>query len=352
MIIEKQAADGPEGVAPVTPPKTKERRIAGLDSLRAVLATWVVLGHIPIAGYMHLSKKSTGLLGTTFVGVVAVMAFFIISGFCIHLPYSRGRNLSLRSYFVRREVRMLIPIAVAVILGYAIHSFEYVSVLWSLVCEEIYYAIYPFILPLRRKYGWRPIFAFSIVGSILVIIFGSHKGGNFHEVGYAWTWLLAFPVWLMGAVLAEKADGDTLKAPSSLVIWGVRGSIWLASFLVAQIRFHSKLDYQTLLVPFSVILYYWMTLEVAYFRENEPKKWLETAGKASYTLYLTHTFAPPIVALLALPIVGLPKWIFTMLVVGILCYALYKLVEAPSHKLARMLGEKIDGRAKAKATAS
>jgi peptidoglycan/LPS O-acetylase OafA/YrhL len=330
--------------------KTAERRIQGLDSLRMILACWVVVAHISLFEYVKVrgGPAVKAITGNMFVGVAAVMAFFVISGFCIHLPYSRGRNLSLRSYFVRREVRMLIPVAVAIALGYVLQSFKYITGLWSLVCEEVYYAIYPIILIVRRKYRWTPIFTFAIVGSILVNLFGVHKDGTFHEVGYALTWLLAFPVWLLGAVLAEQAETGKDWAFPRWTIWLARGGVWAVSMAISAIRFHSHLDYQITLVPFGVLLYYWMKMEVAYFRVYAPHPALERAGKASYTLYLTHMFAPTIVTLIGLPITGALNWAWTLVVTAILCYLLYRLVEGPSHTLARNLGKRIDARGKAK----
>jgi len=70
-----------------------------LDALRFVLALWVAVGHygmIPLfgdvdtgTGLWHLFKRGWN---TTVFGTPAVIVFFVISGFCIHLPFRRNRE--------------------------------------------------------------------------------------------------------------------------------------------------------------------------------------------------------------------------------------------------------------------
>src|SRR5260370_747785 len=66
-----------------------------LDALRFVLAFWVAIGHygmFPLfagadatSGYMRLLTRGWN---TVVFGIPAVIVFFVISGFCIHLPFS------------------------------------------------------------------------------------------------------------------------------------------------------------------------------------------------------------------------------------------------------------------------
>src|SRR5580700_4584855 len=120
----------------------QSRRISGLDSLRFVLASWVLLGHV---GYLPFEVPRRGAwillrgLLTNFVsGPAAVIAFFVISGFCIHYPNRHATKLRVLPFYVRREVRILPPVIVAVIVGpyvgcvlKSLHE----STLWSLICE-------------------------------------------------------------------------------------------------------------------------------------------------------------------------------------------------------------------------
>ena len=93
-------------------------------------------------------------------GTPAVIVFFVISGFCIHLPYRGDGKMQVGRYYLRRYTRILIPVAAAVGIYRSVgqqfvfwgeHSILWQSPLWSLLCEEIYYALYP----LLRRCGVR-----------------------------------------------------------------------------------------------------------------------------------------------------------------------------------------------------
>jgi len=80
--------------------KRANDRVHGLDSLRAVLAFAVVLSHNGLFPLSPNPGSSAGigaiakaLYGTSVNGAAAVIAFFVISGFCIHFPYRNGAIL-------------------------------------------------------------------------------------------------------------------------------------------------------------------------------------------------------------------------------------------------------------------
>ena len=72
--------------------KGSNARIARLDTIRLLAAVWVAISH----GAMPLKPLAdTGPLRLiaavaqdSFSGVAAVIVFFIVSGLCIHLPYT------------------------------------------------------------------------------------------------------------------------------------------------------------------------------------------------------------------------------------------------------------------------
>jgi peptidoglycan/LPS O-acetylase OafA/YrhL len=88
-----------------------------LDALRFFLAFWVVMAHFGIFPLF------AGVNGATFVGrtlvhgwssivfgTPAVIGFFVISGFCIHLPFRNNAKLETGRYYARRYTRILIPL--------------------------------------------------------------------------------------------------------------------------------------------------------------------------------------------------------------------------------------------------
>jgi peptidoglycan/LPS O-acetylase OafA/YrhL len=84
------ALDKPEG----------QRRYAVLDALRLVLALWVTIGHFetfPLFAGVNEARPVGRFLVHAWQSIVfgtpAVIVFFVISGFCIHLPYRGDRKM-------------------------------------------------------------------------------------------------------------------------------------------------------------------------------------------------------------------------------------------------------------------
>src|SRR5258708_13649111 len=89
-----------------------------LDALRFFLAFWVVMAHFGIFPLF------AGVNGATFVGrtlvhgwssivfgTPAVIAFFAISGFCLHLPFRNKPKLETRLIYTSRLPLILSPLS-------------------------------------------------------------------------------------------------------------------------------------------------------------------------------------------------------------------------------------------------
>jgi peptidoglycan/LPS O-acetylase OafA/YrhL len=156
-------------------PKSGELSRAGyypvLDPLRFVLAFWVAVGHFEML--QLFGDPNTGVRlcfwfkrgwNTVVFGTPAVIVFFVISGFCIHLPFRGTAKIDVFRYYLRRYTRILLPIAGTLViyrkLGARLTFWGEPSILcepplWSLACEEIYYALYPFLRWARNRIGWK-----------------------------------------------------------------------------------------------------------------------------------------------------------------------------------------------------
>jgi peptidoglycan/LPS O-acetylase OafA/YrhL len=317
-------------------------RLPGIDSLRFWLALWVYFSHfglLPFSTWIgkntHLRTVLAGVANNLFDGSAAVIGFFIISGLCIHYPY-RSKPLELLPFYTRRYIRILVPLGVALAMTRVVHTrlnVFYHGILWSLVCEEIYYAIYPILRIGIRKLRWKWMLLGSYVAAIALIATNT-SALNFHEFGPGLTWIAGLPCWLLGCHLAEVAGSASLQEVSFPRIWGWRFSMWGLGIVAGLLRFHAGIGYPITLTLMAPLLYYWLRLEIG---RRQRVAALEYAGKFSYSMYLMHGVAVSILLLLAPSLranSGMNGILRLVFVVGF-SYCFFLFIERPSHQFAR-----------------
>jgi peptidoglycan/LPS O-acetylase OafA/YrhL len=320
----------------------------GLDSLRILLAIVVLLSHFENV-YAEALKKSafalvkyTGvLLANLFDGTAAVIAFFIISGFVIHYPNKKG-ILNIRDFYLKRYVRILIPFCVIWLIGIEFNHPES-NVSWSLFCEMLFYAFYPFISKIKLSWHYKITIAFLLSETLIIIlcrndIMSLFKQSNLNYSGYYWqlgnllTWIIGLPSWLLGVIIAESIDFKNQASLKRLVLY--RCLVIVISFLCCVAKFHLFLSYILSMNFLAVLLFQWLQTEIIYYKSHPPNKALERLGKFSYSLYICH---PLIYLLLRL---YLPNNFFTYPIFVFLSisvsWVFYLLVEKPSHRLAQL----------------
>jgi peptidoglycan/LPS O-acetylase OafA/YrhL len=323
-----------------------------LDALRFVLAFWVAVGHykmIPLfgdanagTGLWHLFKRGWN---TTVFGTPAVIVFFVISGFCIHLPFRGTEKIDVLRYYLRRYTRILIPVAGALVIYrldgsrlifWGEDSVLWHSPLWSLACEEIYYAIYPALRWIRNKAGWKILLGSSFALSVPIAATHPHAT-DWHVFGPLGTAMMLLPVWLMGCLLAEQSD-SLVEVNPRVSIWGWRLLAWLGCWTSEMMHFKLHISYTQTMVWFGVLAYFWLRNEIAHGKNHSPNRYLVAAGAWSYSLYLVHAPGGGLFERLHLPSLGdVPDWILVMASSLLSSYLFYVLIERPSHKLARKI---------------
>jgi peptidoglycan/LPS O-acetylase OafA/YrhL len=330
---------------------TPRRDIAGLDTLRFVAAVIVALSHGAAFPLRQWLGAPTGWLRTLvgaydlgFDGVAAVIVFFVISGFCIHLGPASGAPFRVLPFWVRRGVRVAIPLAVAAIVAHSLGAAAEAGlgvVLWSVYCELIYYALYPALrIAFSRFRVGRVLMISSIVSACLI--------GVGWQTPFYWTfspmvtWVVAAPAWLLGCVLAEQvAAGGARKAVVSIWLWRSGTAVYAA--LATAIFFHApfRLSYPLLLFPFQLLAFGWIRAEIAHFALTPPPAWLEWCGQWSYSLYLVHNI---VIAQTPLsPSALAASWAERVAWIAGGALGFYVLVEAPAHWLARAGARRIAG---------
>jgi peptidoglycan/LPS O-acetylase OafA/YrhL len=320
------------------------KRVLPISSIRFVLAVWVVLGHfgIPILrqhNQVDILWAFRVFVNNAFNGPAAVVVFFVISGFCIHFPNRKKLEVhSWRLYLARRYLRTLIPmlgaLAIAMPLKMPFGLFTD-SILWSLLCEEIYYLLYPGLLLLRDRMGWRYLMTLAWALAFVVVL-TNPRALSYAAYGPGLNWMLGLPCWLIGCRLAERLDSFSRIPVSTRQIWLWRGGTWMLSSTLCAMRFHTPIGYPWTLNLFAVIATLWIEREIRYYHAGRPQLF-ESLGEASYSIYLTHLQCGPL--LQSLPIaagMGLgATWFSSMALCGGVSTLFYWVVERPSHRLAR-----------------
>jgi peptidoglycan/LPS O-acetylase OafA/YrhL len=319
-------------------------RILPISSIRFVLAMWVALSHF---GLPFLHEQQQGILwavraffNNAIDGPAAVIVFFVISGFCIHFP--NRKTLEVRSwklYYARRYLRILIPMTVAIAIsiplkmGFGLFTD---SILWSLLCEEIYYFLYPALLILRDRIGWRNLMALAWAGAFLTIL-TNPRAGDYPSYGPALNWALGLPCWLLGCRLAERLDNFSAIPITLNRLWMWRAGAWALSVLASVLRFHSLIGFPWTFDLLAIYWTWWLEREIRYYHTAVQPPPLESLGEASYSIYLTHTHGQAILRVLTVAknLSPATMWLADVILCGAFGTVFYWLVERPSHRLAR-----------------
>jgi peptidoglycan/LPS O-acetylase OafA/YrhL len=269
------------------------------------------------------------------LGFLGVNLFFILSGFCIHLPHIGRPRVALSSFAVRRFFRLYPPYIVVVlgcfVLTWAKHGFlageaslpnllghmvfwyyavpadnaamGVSPVFWTIAIEVQFYVIYVAVLPLIHRYSVTRCAIAWLVLEVAYIV--AWRALDVQANGWLRTFephrfgLARFGEWLLGAWIAEYWTATSrhrhvgLLGAAALLAVGIGGVIASATLCFAGIFDELWLDIPvaascTMLVLGAVFLE-----DCMYPREGRSVvhwilgvgKWL---GSRSYSLYLVH----------------------------------------------------------------
>ena len=233
-VRSSEAADAPDAVAP--PPGNP--RFPLFDSLRAIAALTVVVGHVIHA--THTVDNHPSLAWAPRLATAGVTIFFLISGFLLYRPFLAarrgGRPITLRDFSRRRFLRIVPAYWVALTLlllanwdnGLTIHDWfvfygfgqiysqEHVFLglgmdlgpAWTLCVEVTFYALLPLLafagaMLSRREPGKFRLDLAIIVGLALASL-AFHEWVMANDTHYLWAGTLpgAFLWFALGMLLA------------------------------------------------------------------------------------------------------------------------------------------------------
>ena len=343
-------------------------RLHGLDGLRAIAVTTVILFHL-----------TPGALPGGYIGVDI---FFVISGFLITSlllrEHAQTGRVVFRAFWARRARRLLPALAIVVlascttafllggdvlvsigrqVLGAATFSYNWVAIasqasyfdsttpellrnLWSLAVEEQFYLVWPFVvvaLVLFRRIGWRlALVSLIALGSISAMVAISlsgadptrvYYGTDTHSFGLAIGALLAVVAlnWSPRRLEWRRSTARALPLLGTVAVAGLLALSWLLvedSVLVFRgglvlVAVLTALAIAGALVPGSVL---GRVLDLAPLR---------LIGERSYGLYLWHW---PLFVLVTAALPAADAWLIGGIALGItvvLATLSYQFVEQP-----------------------
>ena len=331
-----------------------------VDQLRGLAALAVVVCHLSVSAYLNAPNLDGGswpwlgkILGFGYLGVPL---FFVISGFCIHLPYARALATAgpeptapdWKRFFARRFWRLYPPYLAALVVALTLwwlggspipwmavttqalllHPFHTATFdgvnppAWTLAVEAQLYLAYPVVFWLSARLG--PLRA---LGAVLAVTMGYRVVLALVPLpvelgGPAWVVFLArWFEWVLGATVAEWAAGR-------LTLPRVLGTPWPGIAMLGVgvwIEWHTG-TYGLYIVKEPVYgLAFALLLYAALAREqpglpSAAGRYLAGVGVYSYSLYLLHrpiqlAFEPVVREVATWPVViglGMPSSLLIM----------------------------------------
>lgn len=312
-------------------------------------------------------------------GRLAVVIFFILSGFVLALPYLNGTQQSYGKYIIRRICRIYLPFAATVLLaaflchtigeprplwaeekswlypvdlklilshlmmtGVHPQSISLDGPMWSLIFEMRASILFPLLVILVVRFNWLAVLGGSIIGLIAVKIafrgeeFDMYVGNNALETVALTMYYIAF--FLLGIMMAKRREqlkSLMLKIPRNLHILFLLIIIFMPYILIKD-RFSLKDAWYALTASYLILCCISFDsiktfLSISFF------KWL---GKISYSLYLIHT--PVLLAVLYLLHDTLPIAIIVAIILPLTLLAaeiMHITIEKPSMILGKRLAK-------------
>ncbi len=368
--------------APNLTPPPGNPRFPRFDSLRAIAALSVLLGHT-VTQHYTLSEHRKLFLGAVQVADQGVAIFFLISGFLLYRPFLvarlGGRPIRLRDYARRRFLRIVPAYWVALSLfllagfvtgvtgrnwwefyGFAqVYSPQSIAsgigVAWTLCIEVSFYVILPLFAAAaaglgRERGSVRGDCALLVLLSIGSLVFRGHfhAFSDFATVRTLPGTFLWFALG-MGLAIASVVDPGPALTRSTRAVAQRPTLWWVSAILTSAVLFVLIDSRQTVAVQLAVYVLYGVValfvLLPGTFGDDAgglPQRvlgwrFLAWVGLISYSLYLYHTI---VIAQIqkALTQIGVANGyailLVSALVLSIACAAVsYYLVERPAMRL-------------------
>jgi len=289
------------------------------ESYRGIAAVLVLLFHTSGISASYFLEQNTLTLFFDF-GRSGVEFFFVLSGFIMYMVHNKdfSNNIELRRYFLKRAIRIypiyiLITLAITPVFflsesyGELYHrefiplikslllfpqsDLPHLGVAWSLVHEVIFYIAFSLFI-FNKRIG----FIVFIFWAISIIIFYFVTSPNFDGGGDGYMWKILFSryniLFMCGMFVSHLLLKYSLKNIYVILAFIAGNILFLTSGIILG---EQETGVATIFFGFSSCLIllgcYNSLLEKVIKKIN----FLSYLGKASYSIYLTHTICISII---------------------------------------------------------
>ena len=267
----------------------------------------------------HLPLLVKSLVFPLARGGNAVLIFFVISGFCIHLSHERSARKDWGTFCIRRFFRIYPPYLVALLIFSFVPPWRFVSndldlggaqlvthlflvhnlwdrtmyginaSFWSIAVEVQIYALYPVLVWLAWRLGWRRALWVTAVPEMGIRTYMAVHDMISSKPSADWIPVFPFSYWFSWAIAAAAAEAY-LKGHTPPF---ARVPLWVFPVLLVTTGMYPPLQaFGFPLVALSMVcVINWLIARV----ENRPLSslpwwWrhLRFAGIVSYSAYLIH----------------------------------------------------------------
>jgi peptidoglycan/LPS O-acetylase OafA/YrhL len=280
-----------------------------------------------------------GVYTSLFCGPAAVIVFFIISGFCIHYPYRNNWDIRNTIPFLgSRMIRICGPILIVtfiyLLMEIDVTVFHFIAG-WSIICEICYYLLYPFLRRCLKTYhAWIWFFFISLIPTLFSFIEYPINLVNYPGVGPIYVIFLGFPCWILGVLLCYKIE-PVNNQPTYTLLFSFRVGIFITALGTHILALQEIIGHPFTLNFFAVFAFFWLRLEILFYKSKKVIRFGELLGKSSYSIYLMHGLPFHILLMLELNFTNkfytfIAYWTLLIPLTAIFFF----LIERPFHKIA------------------
>lgn len=368
--------------------KIASGRFTGLDSLRGIAASAVVLNHLQLL--LLPGNAAPWLMDTPLRllvnGRLAVLAFFVLSGFVLTLPMMSGRYGGYSDFMIKRMCRVYLPFLFVMVVSILLWRLTYNAAfadtvhwdewevpvdwrhilghvlmigvddqhslnppMWTLILEMRVSLIFPLLVLFCRKFGAWALPISMILGYMSAKAYNLSGGGTGFYVAENGLGAIALTLYyvqffIMGILLAIYREA-VMKYVSMVPTWSVL--LAMGAALLIPVETFSMVPYLVKELWYGFLAAYLVGMIMANGWVNkkvsvEPFHYL---GKISYSLYLIHS---PIILAMAYLLAGtLPMWAIalgSLPLVGLASVLTHHFIEVPAKDIGSALTRKLRSR--------